>query len=188
MRRQATELSPLAGWEYDLNWAAAQTLPASSRPACASGVELAPFQSIPGGPRPGNRRTRFSTASLQRSFGATNVLLLADSADTFFSDSDEFDRRRHLPTLEVTQSSQKIGRTGLVLSYEARGENLALGNQDRVDSYGRYDLMPRLSRPLSVSFLQLTPEVVYRYTAYGVSDLDLDDNVILLSGPAVSRR
>jgi lipopolysaccharide assembly outer membrane protein LptD (OstA) len=190
VRRKATELSPLAGWEYDLNWAAAQTLPGQLKASLRvqESSSLLFQEQFQEDLDLASRRTRFSTASLQRSFGATSVLLLADSADTFFSDSDEFDRRRHLPTLEVSQSSQKLGRTGLVLSYEARAENLALGNQDRVDTYGRYDLMPRLSRPLSVSFLQLTPEVVYRYTAYGVSDLELDDNVILLSGPAVSRR
>jgi lipopolysaccharide assembly outer membrane protein LptD (OstA) len=64
-----------------------------------------------------------------------------------------------------------------------------VGNQERVDTYGRYDLFPRLSRPMVLSFLQVTPEVAYRSTWYGVTDLDLDPdpNAHDLSGPPLRR-
>jgi hypothetical protein len=119
-----------------------------------------------------SRRNRYWTANLQRSFGPTLVQLQADSTDTFFFDPDtinpeSFDRRRHLPAVIVSQSPKRFRRTGLVFSYDARGEGLQLGNQDRIDTYNRFDLNPRLSRPLSRSFLQLTPQLQARYTRYG---------------------
>jgi lipopolysaccharide assembly outer membrane protein LptD (OstA) len=75
-----------------------------------------------------------------------------------------------------------------VLSLQAKGANLTFGNQDRVDTYGRYDLFPRLSRPFSLSFLQVTPEVAYRSTWYGVTDVDEDPSAYDLSGDPAQRR
>jgi hypothetical protein len=86
-------------------------------------------------------------------------------------------------------SPLKLGRTGLVFSYDTRAENLEVGDQSRVDRYGRYDVNPRLSRPLSVSFLQITPEVQYRHTRYAVSDLDAENYGNQdLGGPPVTRQ
>ena len=69
------------------------------------------------------------------------------------------------PRFQIRQAPQKIGKTGVVLNYEARAERLTLGTQDLVQDYSRFDLAPELSRPLQVSFLQLNPRLGLRYTA-----------------------
>jgi hypothetical protein len=71
----------------------------------------------------------------------------------------------------------------VVFQWEARGEQLGFGNQDRVDRYARYDLLPRVSRPLALSFLQVTPEVQLRYTRYGATTAE--DGI---DGPSLDRR
>ena len=87
----------------------------------------------------------------------------------------------------MSRSPQKWKRTGLVGSFEAKAENLVKGTQDRVDTYGRYDVYPRVSRPFSLPWLQVTPEVQFRWTRYGISEGEvIDDDV--LDGPAKSRQ
>ncbi|HVR72363.1 MAG TPA: LPS assembly protein LptD, partial [Vicinamibacteria bacterium] len=179
-----------AGWEHDINWAAVQMLPGRVRMAVrAQESSTIQFQEqFQDDLDLASRRNRFSNLSLQRAFGPTNIQLIASSNDTFFGSTDEFIRRRQRPTLQIGMSPRKIGRTGLVFSYDTRAENLEVGNQDRVDRFGRYDLNPRLSRPFSVSFLQITPEVQVRHTRYAVSDLDPDSYGNQdLSGPPVTR-
>jgi LPS-assembly protein len=178
------------GWEHDLNWAAVQSLPGKVRLAVrvqeASTIDFQ--EQFQDDLDLASRRNRFSTVSLQRSFGATSVQLVANSNDTYYGVEDEFIRQRQVPALLVGQSPVKIARTGLVFSYDARAENLQTGSQVRVDTYGRYDAQPRLSRPLSLSFVQVTPEVSYRYTQYGTSDLDPEGGNQALSGPPLTRR
>ena len=170
----------LDAWEHEFNWNAVQMLPwevaghhrrpADQQPRLPGGV--------PGQPRPRLRaRSLRSSATLQRSFGPVNVQAFADTVDTFFGTNEEFDRRRHLPTLLVNQSPRKLGRSGIVFGFESRAERLAIGNQDGVNTYSRMDLYPKLSRPLSVSFLQVTPQVQARGTRYGASlvEGELDD-------------
>ena len=71
-----------------------------------------------------------------------------------------------------------------MFQWEARGERLGMGDQDLVDRFARYDLYPRVSRPLSLSFLQVTPEVQLRYTHYGATLTDEDG----ITGPSLDRR
>ncbi|HEY7510150.1 MAG TPA: LPS assembly protein LptD, partial [Vicinamibacteria bacterium] len=178
------------GWEHDLNWAAVQSLPGKVRLSVrvqeASTIDFQ--EQFQDDLDLASRRNRFSTVSLQKSFGPTSLQLLANSNDTYFGLDDEFIRRRQVPALILGQSPVKIARTGVVFSYDARVENLQTGSQVRVDTYGRYDLNPRLSRPFSLSFLQVTPEVQVRRTQYGVSDLDPAYGNQELSGPPVGRQ
>jgi LPS-assembly protein len=178
-------------WEHDINWSAVQMLPGKVRLAVrAQESSTIDFQEqFQDDLDLASRRNRFSTASLQRSFGPTSLQLVANSYDTFYGLTDDFIRRRQLPSFTVGMSPWKIWKTGMVLSYDARADSLVVGNQDRVDKYGRYDFNPRLSRPLSLSFIQVTPEVQWRHTRYGVSDLDTEfpSSNEDLSGPAVTR-
>jgi hypothetical protein len=75
---------------------------------------------------------------------------------------------------------QRIGGTGATFRYDLRAERLENGtrnevneNRDRFFRYGRFDINPELARPISFSFLQITPQVEGRYTYYGDS---LDEN------------
>lgn len=163
-----------SAWEHDFNWNAVQTLPGKwlanlnvhesstldFQEEFQENLDLA------------SRRNRRSSASLQRSYGPLNVQAYADSVDTFFGSDQVFDRRRHLPALVLNHASRKLGGSGLVFAFESRAERLAFGNQDEVNQYSRVDLFPRLSRPMSVSFLQVTPQIQARATRYGATATD----------------
>jgi LPS-assembly protein len=162
------------GWEHDFNWNAVQTLPGKWRATLnvqeSSTLDFQEqFQETLD---LASRRNRRSSAQVQRSFGPLNVQAYADSVDTFFGSTDTFDRRRHLPALVVNHSARKLGRSGLVYGFETRAERIAFGNQDLVNQYSRIDLFPRLSRPMSLSFLQVTPQVQARATRYGATSTE----------------
>ena len=168
--------------EHDFNWDAIQNLPgkvrASLRVQETSSVQ---FQEVfQESLDLASQRNRYWTATVQRSFGPQSFQLQADSTDTFFydpenpTDPNTFDRRRHYPSLTANMSPKKFKKTGLVFAYEGRAEALQLGNQDHIDKYARYDINPRVSRPLSRPFVQLTPQVQFRYTHYGAQVVDLD--------------
>jgi LPS-assembly protein len=177
-------------WEYDVNWAAVQMLPGKVRLAVrAQESSTTDFQEqFQDDLDLASRRNRFSNFSLQRSFGPTSLQLIASSNDTFYGGTEDFIRRRQLPSFQVGMAPWKIWRTGMVFSYDARADSLQVGDQNRVDKYGRYDFNPRLSRPLALSFVQITPEVQWRHSRYAVSDLDPENYGNQdLSGPPVSR-
>jgi LPS-assembly protein len=162
------------GWEHDINWNAVQQLPGKWRADLnVKETSTLDFQEqFQESLDLASRRDRRSSASLQRTFGPLNVRAYADSADYFFGSDASFNRRRHLPALEINHSARKLGRTGLVFGFESRAERLAFGNQDGVEQYARFDIYPRLSRPMSVSFLQITPQVQVRATRYGAVVID----------------
>jgi len=162
------------GWEHDINWNAVQALPGKWRADLnVKETSTLDFQEqFQESLDLASRRDRRSSASLQRSFGPLNVRAYADSVDYFFGSNDSFDRKRHLPALEINHSARKLGRSGLVFGFESRAERLAFGNQDGVEQYTRFDIYPRLSRPMSVSFLQVTPQVQVRATRYGATATD----------------
>jgi len=166
-------------WEHDFNWDAIQQLAgkvkASLRVEESSNVEFQ--QQFQENLDLASRRSRYWTAAVQRSFGPLQLQLQANSTDTFFYDPgsqvpSSFDRRRNLPMFLVSQSPRKIGHSGFVYGYEGRAEGLQVGNQEHLDSYSRFDINPRISRPFSRSFIQLTPQVQARYTHYGAQVAD----------------
>ena len=170
-------------WDYDLDWSAVQMLPDKFRATLQvrQYSDLAFQQQIQDSLNLASSRTRRTSLSISRGFGTIGFQALADSTETFFPESRVVNE--HLPSVRLNQSPRKIGRSGVVFQWEARGERLGFGNQDRVDRFGRYDLLPKVSRPLSLSFLQVTPEVQVRYTRYGATVGD--DG---LNGPALDRR
>jgi LPS-assembly protein len=176
---------PEAGgpWDYDLDYSAQQMLPWKLRATLQvrQYSDLAFQQQIQDSLNLASSRTRRTSFNLARAFGKINFQALADSTETFFD--EERAVNEHLPTVRLNQSARKIGRSGVVFQWEARGERLGLGNQDRVDRFERYDLYPRVSRPLSLSFLQVTPEVQLRYTHYGATVTDEG-----IDGPSLDRR
>jgi lipopolysaccharide assembly outer membrane protein LptD (OstA) len=163
-------------WEHDFNWTAAQLLPGRVRANLqVQETSNVTFQEqINDSLDYASQRTRRSSLSLQRAFGRNNVALQADSTDTFFPEADgtvSQVTQRHLPLLKLSGSPQKNRATGLVFSYEGRGENIENTDPGGSSKYARYDANPRLSRPFSLSFLQLTPEVQVRGTRYSKTDV-----------------
>jgi LPS-assembly protein len=162
------------GWEHDVNWNAVQALPGKwlANLNVQETSTLAFQEQFQDDLDLATRRDRRSSASVQRSFGPLNVQLFADSADYFFGSTEVFNRKRHLPALVLNHSARRIGRSGLVFGFESRAERIAFGDQNGVEQYSRFDLYPRLSRPMSVSFLQVTPQVQARATRYGATATD----------------
>lgn len=157
--------------DYDLDWSAAQSLPGQVR----SSLAVRRYSSQSFNQRfndsfnRATSRSERASLNLQRSFGPTTFQLLADSFDTYFGETSHRVNRR-LPSFQVRQAPRKIAKTGLVLDYDLRAERLSLGDQDLVQDYSRFDFAPQLSRPLQLSFLQLTPRVGLRYTRWTASD------------------
>jgi LPS-assembly protein len=162
-------------WEHDFNWTAVQLLPGRVRANLqVQETSTVTFQEqIEDSLDYASQRTLRSSLSFQRAFGRNNVLLQADSTDTFFPEGEETLQvtQRHLPLLKVTGSPQKNRATGLVFSYDTRAENIENSDPDGSSKYARFDLFPRMSRPFSLSFLQLSPEVQVRGTRYSKSDV-----------------
>lgn len=187
-------------WEHDLNWSANQLLPGKLRATVrVQDTSTQQFQQrFQEDPDAMFRRTRIRSFALQRNFSLGNVRLLADSNETYFYGEQQV--LQHLPSLSLNGLPKKERHTGLVFSYSAGAERLArFRAQDPVagdvaspdethTAYSRFDLTPRLSRPLSARFLQVTPQLTFRYTRYGVSDLDPDLVDADLTGPPVDRR
>lgn len=165
-----------SGWEYDVDANVQQMFPGAVRfSARAREYSSLGFQQrFQENVNYATNRSRFTSASLSKSFGTANLSVSADRNETFYGE-DQSAKRRHLPTVRLRQSNTRIGGTGLLLSYDARGEGLQRGNQDRLDEYRRFDFNPELSRPTNLSFLQFTPRVRYRATRYGATLARTDD-------------
>ncbi len=190
-------LRPQGGgaWDYDLDYNAIQTLPAKFRGT----VQVRRFsnlqfqQRIQDGLNQASVRNRRSTATLRRSFGATSFEALADSNETFFeSDAGETLRvNRRLPSLRLSRFAQRHGRSPLVFGFEARGEELGLGekfeDEGTIFKYSRVDVAPDLSFSGGTSFLQLTPRAQLRYTRYGKT-IDLESQDASITGSPIDRR
>jgi hypothetical protein len=124
-------------------------------------------------------RNRRASLNLQRSVGKTNMQLLTDSSETFFTNQTRVNR--HLPMLRVNMAPQRLWGTGATFRYDLRAERLENGTRNEVNEsrsrffrYQRFDINPEAARPVAFSFLQITPRVEGRYTYYGDS-LDADN-------------
>ena len=178
--------SPEAGgsWDYDINWSALQTLPGQARAT----LQVRRYsntlfqQRFQDNFNLATSRTERAQLSLQRNFRFGIVQALAEDNRTYFSDQTRINRR--LPSLRLSRPTQRIGRSDFVFGFEARGEDLAVGNQDELDRYSRFDVAPELSRPLASTFFQVTPQIRLRYTRYGASL----DTAGLIDGPPLDRR
>lgn len=164
-------LKPRKGgpWDYDLDWNAVQNLPGGARATLQvrQYSDLAFQQQIQDSLDYASRRTRRSALNVQKTTGNTTLQALAQSLETFFPGRSRVNRQ--LPMLRAAGSPRRYARSGLVVSYEARAESVGFGDPEDVQSFWRFDANPRLSRPFSKTFLQVTPEVQVRYTRYGSS-------------------
>ena len=177
-------------FEYDLDWAASQSLPHRFKATLGANLysSLVSRQSLQDSLDYSSTRTRRAAVGLQGSVGPAYVRLSADSNDVFFFD-DSVQRRRHLPQLQINQQPKKIRKTGIAFGYDATAERLAQGNGGPRETvvlrqYSRIDVAPQLTRSFSLPFLQVSPRALVRYTRYGSS---LDENNEL-NGPALDRR
>jgi LPS-assembly protein len=168
--------APGASYDYDLDWKATQYLPGKIKAsATVRWFSNTTFQqNYQDTLNLASSRNRRSNLTIQKTILGNAVLqALADWNDVFFGDRTR--TNAHLPTLRLTQAAQQLGSTGIVLSYDARGEDLKrkiqleTGEVTRDNEYWRFDGAPTLSRPFSLDFLQVDPRVSYRFTRYGNS-------------------
>ncbi len=182
-RSNIVQRSEVEGRDYDLDWSAVQNLPGSFR----ASLNVRRFSSTTFQQQYQDDLDRASVRSQGGSFNVqgrllgNNVQLVTEFNETFFG--DELTRSiRRLPTLRISRSPKRIGRTGIVLRYEARAERLSQGVQDLTAPYARFDFSPEISRPMSTSFLQVNPRLGFHYTHY--SDTLTDEG---LDGVALNR-
>jgi LPS-assembly protein len=173
--------------DYDLDWNALQMLPGKFRAT----VNVRQFsdllfqQQYQDNFTLATTRTRRSAATIQKSFGSNIFNMSADRNETYFGDDTRV--QEHLPSLSLRRFPQKIGKTGIVFGYEAKAERVGFGSGDAVETFSRFDVAPQVSRPLSTSFLSVTPQATFHYTHYTSSYLSTDDATTVLGGPALDR-
>ena len=173
--------------DYDLDWNALQLLPGKFRATLnvRQYSDLLFQQQYQDNFNLATTRTRRSAGNIQRTFGSNIFSLAADRNETFFGDTTRV--QEHLPSLSLSRLPQKIGRTGIVFGYQAKAERVGFGSGDAVETFSRFDLAPQISRPLSTSFLQVTPQATFRYTRYSSSYLSEEDATTVLGGAPISR-
>jgi hypothetical protein len=157
-------------WDHDLNWRAVQGLPGRFRATLNARLFSSTtfLQTVRDSLDLASSRNQRASLNVQGRIAGHSVQLVADHSETFFGDTDS-QVRQHLPSLRISRSPQRIGRTGIVLGYEARAERLAQGDEEERTPYERFDVAPSLARPWATSFLQLEPSVGVRYTRWGAS-------------------
>ena len=156
-------------WDWDLDWNALQALPGRFKATVnvRQYSDLLFQQRFQDNFNFATTRTKRSAFALQRNFGAQVFQASADQTETYFGDSTRL--QGHLPSISLRRFPKQIGRTGIVAGYEARADDLKNGFAGNSDAYWRFDFAPEVSRPLSASFVTITPQLRYRYTRYQTS-------------------
>ncbi|MGE5127812.1 MAG: LPS-assembly protein LptD [Betaproteobacteria bacterium] len=174
--------------DYDIDWNALQMLPSKVRVA----VNVRKFSDLLFQQRfqdnfnLATSRTERWSGSVERDFPFAVVSAYADSTDTYFG-SDYTNVSERLPGFSLRRFPRQIGRSKIVFGLQAEADNFRYGNQDRVDSWSRYDFAPSLSRPFTLSFLDVNPSFSYRYTRYGKSLATDENGEAVIAGPPVDR-
>ncbi len=111
-----------------------------------------------------------SRAFVARNAGPHLVNLLLNEVQTLDQPGVTLVQRK-LPELEYRLRSTRLGRTPFYLAFQGSADYLSLDNQLGIEgSYGRFDLGPELSLPLStLPWLSLRLVAGERYTWYGDS-------------------
>jgi LPS-assembly protein len=156
-------------WDWDIDWNALQMLPGKVKATLnvRQYSNLLFQQRFQDNFNYATTRTKRSAFAIQRNFGSQIFQASVDETDTYFGDSTRV--QGHLPSVSLRRFPKQIGKTGIVIGYEAHADDLKNGYAGQADTYWRYDFAPEVSRPLSVSFLTVTPQVRYRYTRYETS-------------------
>jgi len=113
-------------------------------------------------------RTQRWSGSLDRDLRLATLSVRADRTTTFFGE-DSSRVNSHLPGAFLRRFPRDIGWGGIVFGFNASAERLEWGTQEKADQWARFDVAPVLRRPLRLSFLEVNPEIRYRFTRYGTS-------------------
>ncbi len=186
MRTYVFDVTGTDTLDYDLDWNALQMLPGKVRATLnvrKYSDLLFQQQFQESFTQATNRNERWGGA-LERDFGFAVVSAYADTANTFFG-GDYKHVSAHLPFLSLRRFPRSVGWGGVLFGLDGSAGRIRYGNQDREDTWSRYDFAPTVSRPLRISFLELNPSLGYRYTRYGASMDPDQENAIV--GPPIDR-
>ncbi len=178
-----------ASTEYDLDWNALQMLPGKIR----AGVVVRKYSDILFQQRfqdnfnlASNRTERWS-GTLEKDLKLAVLSAYADTTSTYFgTDYRRINGRQ--PGVSLRRFPRQVGWGGIVFGLEATADRIRYGDQERVDIWSRYDVGPTVSRPISLSFLDFTPSVGYRYTHYGASYGVDEEGTNAIVGPPLDRQ
>jgi LPS-assembly protein len=174
--------------DWDIDWNALQMLPGGVRAT----VKARQFSNLLFNSRFQNnfnqisRRTQRWSGTLDKDLRLATVSLRADRRTTFFG-TDSNRVNSHLPSLLLRRFPRQIGWGGLIFGLTASAERLEWGTQERLDRWGRLDVAPVLRRPVRLSFLEVNPEIGFRYTRYGTSISVNEDEESGLFGDPLNR-
>jgi hypothetical protein len=131
-------------------------------------------------------RTERWSGSLERDLKLAVLSAYADTTSTYFG-TDYQRVNGRLPGVNLRRFPRQVGLGGIVFGLEATADRIRYGNQEGVDTWSRYDVAPTVSRPFTLSFLELNPSFGYRYTRYGASyGLD-EEGTTAIVGPPLDR-
>jgi LPS-assembly protein len=177
-----------ASTDYDIDWNALQMLPGKVKAT----VNVRKYSDILFQQRfqdnfnlASNRTERWS-GSLEKDLRLAVLSAYADTTSTYFG----ADYRRvngRLPGIQLRRFPRQVGWGGVVVGLEATAERIQYGNADRVDTWPRFDLAPTVSRPFTLSFLEVSPSVGYRYSRYGSSYATNEEEENAIVGPPLDR-
>ena len=178
--------------DYDFDWNALQMLPGKVRAT----VQVRQYSNLLFQQRyqdsfnRATTRTQRWTGSLDKDLRLATLSLRANRTTTFFGAGEDARTRVNglLPSLVLRRFPRQTGWGGLVFGLKASAERLEYGSEEGgVDRWNRFDVGPAISRPVRVSFLELNPQLAYRYTRYGTTyDVD-EEGTSGLFGPALDR-
>jgi LPS-assembly protein len=174
--------------DYDLDWNALQMLPGNVKASVSVRrySDLLFQQRFHDNFNLATNRTEHYSVNLERDLKLAVLSAYADSTSTFFG-TDYKHVNGHLPGVSLRRFPRQLGWGGIVFGLEATADSLQYGDLTRVDRYLRMDVGPTLSRPLSLSFLDVTPQVAYRFTRYGSSYATDEAGTSGLFGSALNR-
>jgi LPS-assembly protein len=174
--------------EYDLDWNALQMLPGKIR----AGVVVRKYSDLLFQQRfqdsfnlASNRTERWS-GTLEKDLRLAVLSAYADTTSTYFG-TDYQRVNGRAPGVSLRRFPRQIGWGKIVFGLEATADRIRYGDQHRVDTWSRYDLAPTISRPVSLSFLDLNPSIGYRYTHYGSSYGVDEEGANAIVGPPLDR-
>jgi LPS-assembly protein len=180
-------------WDYSLDWDATQALP--SRVMAKVSVHQYSSTSFQGQIQESldlaSSRSEQISVSVSRSLPIGSLQLLAMRSGTFYTETttdatttppttttaltESF--RERLPELHLGSPNFRLGHTGLLFDYDLRADELGFGNETKTDRFSRFDAYADLSRPFSMTFLNITPRIRERYTRYE-ERLSLTDSTV----------
>ena len=175
-RTYVIRVNDSAELDWDVDWNALQMLPGDVRAT----VKVRQFSNLLFNSRfqeSFNRitnRTQRWTGSLNKDLRLATLSLRADRTVTFFGETSNR-VNGHLPSLVRRRFPRQVGWGGVVFGLNGAAERLEWGTKEKADTWGRFDLAPVVSRPIRLSFLELTPQVGYRFTRYGVTNVVVED-------------